>query len=406
MNTPAIREQFPILHRNSQSGMPLIYLDSAATSQKPNVVIDAMQAYYRHHNANIHRGIHTLAEEATSLYESARETSAQFIGASSPDEIIFTRNTTEALNLVAQAWGGKHLNAGDLVILTEMAHHANLVPWQMLAERKSLRLEFIPFDEQGTLDLAEYARLLEQSPKVVSFTHISNVLGTHNPAEHIIAQAKSVGAVTVLDAAQSVAQLPINVQALGVDFMAFSAHKMCGPTGIGVLYGKAERLAETPPLLGGGGMIRRVRLRSFETADVPARFEAGTPAIAEAIGMAAAMRFLAQIGMEEIHQHEQALVRYAWEKLSEVPSLRLLGPAADSRGGLATFIMEEIHAHDLAQELDRFGIAVRAGHHCTMPLHNKLGIAASVRASFYLYNTFEEIDHLVLALFKAREWLG
>jgi cysteine desulfurase/selenocysteine lyase len=406
MNIPAIREQFPILHRNSQSGMPLIYLDSAATSQKPNAVIDAMQAYYRHHNANIHRGIHTLAEEATSLYESARETTAQFIGASSADEIVFTRNTTEALNLVAQAWGGKHLKEGDLVILTEMEHHANLVPWQMLAERKNLRLEFIPFDEQGVLDLAEYARLLEQSPKLVSFTHISNVLGTHNPAEHIITQAKSAGAVTVLDAAQSVAQIPINVQALGIDFMAFSAHKMCGPTGIGVLYGKAERLAETPPLLGGGGMIRRVRLRSFEPADVPARFEAGTPAIAEAIGMAAAMRFLAQIGMEEIHQHEQMLTRYAWEKLSEVPGLRLLGPASNSRGGLTTFVMEEIHAHDLAQELDRFGIAVRAGHHCTMPLHNKLGISASVRASFYLYNTFEEIDHLVLALFKAREWLG
>ena len=402
LDVDQIRKDFPILSREVHPGVPLVYLDSTATSQKPRQVIEVIGNFYQHSYANIHRGIHTLAEEATALYEQARMNIAKFIGAQSPRQVIFTRNTTEAINLVAQSWGRTFLNNGDVVILTEMEHHSNLVPWQMLAEERGLRLEFIPVTRDGFLDINEYHRLLSFKPKLVAFTQISNVLGTINPAKEIIRLAHEVDAITLVDAAQSVPHYKVNVQDLDVDFYAFSGHKMCGPTGIGVLYGRKSILEAMPPFLGGGDMIKRVKLRSFVPNEIPHKFEAGTPAIGEAIGLNAAVEYLQGIGMEAIIAHEQEIISYALERLEEIPGLTVFGPGAAHKCGMASFVLKGVHAHDVAQVLDRDGVALRAGHHCAMPLHEKFQVPATVRASFYLYNTKKEVNQLVEAIYKVK----
>lgn len=401
-----IRADFPILAREIKPGKKLIYLDSTATAQKPAIVIESMDRYYRMNNANIHRGVHTLAEEATAGYEHARERIAHFIGAHSPREIIYTRNATEAINLVAYSWGRANLKNGDLVILTEMEHHSNLVPWQQLAAEVGIRLEFIPVTEDGLLDLSVYENLLKQEPKLVAFTHMSNVLGTITPAAEIIRLAHKVGAVTLIDGAQSVPHFAVNVKLLDVDFLAFSGHKMCGPTGIGILYGKEALLKAMPPFMGGGDMIRKVYLRTFTPNDLPAKFEAGTPAIAEAIGLGAAVEYLNKIGMERIAAHEHKLVEYALERLQEVSGLTIFGSPIHPRGGVVSFTLKGIHPHDVAQILDGEGIAVRAGHHCAMPLHDKFGLPATTRASFYLYSLYEEIDALVAGIEKVKRFFN
>jgi cysteine desulfurase / selenocysteine lyase len=400
LNIEEIRKDFPILDVEVSAGVPLVYLDSAATSQKPIQVIEALDTYYRTSNGNIHRGVHYLAERATAQYEEARAKIARFIGAAKPRECVFTRNATESINLVAQTWGRKFLNPGDLIVLTEMEHHSNLVPWQILAQEKSLRLEFVPVNENGELDQAEYDRLLEQHPKLVAFTQASNVLGTINPAREMIAKAKRAGAVTLVDGAQSVPHFPVSVTDLDVDFLAFSAHKMLGPTGIGLLYGKEELLNAMPPYMGGGDMIKKVYLRSFTANELPWKYEAGTPAIAEAIGFGAAVDYLEKTGMQAVAEHEQKIVKLAMRKLKCIPGLEIMGEKAAHRGGVVSFTLPGIHPHDVAQILDQSGVAVRAGHHCAMPLHDKYGITASTRASFYLYNTEADVDHLTTALQK------
>ena len=403
LDVEAIRADFPILAREIRSGVPIVYLDSTATAQKPVSVIKAMDDYYRRHNANIHRGIHTLAEEATALYESARERTADFVKASSAHEVIFTRNATESINLVAQTWGRSKLNAGDVVILTEMEHHSNLVPWQMLAMEKDIKLEFIPVSEDGRLDLETYGKLLNLNPKLVAFTQMSNVVGTITPAKKIIMMAHQVGAVTLVDGAQSVPHLAVDIEEMDADFLVFSGHKMCGPTGIGVLYGKETLLEAMPPYMGGGDMIKRVKLREFQSNALPHKFEAGTPAIAGAVGLGAAVDYLDMVGMESIAAHEHEVVSYAIERLEEIPGLWLFGPSADEKGGVAAFTMQGVHPHDVAQILDADGVAVRAGHHCAMPLHEKFNIPATTRASFYLYNTKAEVDRLVEGIYKVKE---
>lgn len=405
-NPYEIRKDFPILQRKTHDSVPLVYLDSTATSQKPLAVIEAMNAYYRRSNANIHRGVHTLAEEATAMYEAAREKIAKFINAPSARQIIYTRNTTESINLVAYTWARANLKAGDLVILTEMEHHSNLVPWYILQDERGIQFDFISVTEDGLLDLDSYRSLLARTPKLVAFTHMSNVLGTINPAADIIRLAHAAGAITVVDAAQSVPHLKVDVQALDADFLAFSAHKMCGPTGIGALYGKAELLEAMPPFLGGGDMIKEVKLRSFKPNNLPHKFEAGTPAIAEAVGFGAAVDYLTKVGMENIAAHEHEITEYALERLEEIPGVKLFGPSADKKGGVTAFTLAGVHPHDVAQILDRDGIAVRAGHHCAQPLHEKFGIPATSRASFYLYNTKEEVDKLVDGLYKVKELFG
>ncbi|GAB4453163.1 MAG: cysteine desulfurase [Anaerolineales bacterium] len=406
LNIQEIRKDFPILQRETTHGVRLVYLDSTATSQKPLAVIEAMNAYYRRSNANIHRGVHTLAEEATALYEEAREKIARFINAPSARQVIYTRNTTESINLVAYAWARANLKAGDLVVLTEMEHHSNLVPWQMLQAERGIELDFIPVTEAGLLDLDAYQTLLARTPKLVAFTHMSNVLGTINPAAEIIRLAHAAGAVTLVDAAQSVPHLKVDVQALDADFLAFSAHKMCGPTGIGALYGKADLLEAMPPFLGGGDMIKEVKLRSFRPNSLPHKFEAGTPAIADAVGFGAAVEYLSSIGMDAIAAHEHEITEYALERLEEIPGVKLFGPDAAHKGGVAAFTLDGVHPHDVAQILDKDGIAVRAGHHCAQPLHEKFGIPATSRASFYLYNTKEEVDLLVNGIYKVKEMFG
>lgn len=401
-----IRQDFPILGREIRPGIKLVYLDSTATAQKPESVLAAMDDFYRQSNANIHRGVHALAEESTALYEHARESIARFINAPSPRQVIYTRNTTESINLVAYSWARANLKPNDLVILTEMEHHSNLVPWQILAAEKGIRLEFIPVTSEGLLDLDDYVGLLYQDPKLVSFTHMSNVLGTINPVAKMIQMAHAVGAVTLLDGAQSVPHFKVDVQELDVDFMAFSAHKMVGPTGIGVLYGKTALLSAMPPFLGGGDMIKEVKLRSFRPNDLPYKFEAGTPAIAEAVGFGAAAEYLSGIGMDAISAHEHEITEYALERLEEIPGLKLLGPSADKKGGVAAFTLEGVHPHDVAQILDSIGVAVRAGHHCAQPLHEKFNIQATTRASFYLYTAKEEVDQLVKGIYKVKEYFG
>lgn len=406
LNVYEIRKDFPILDRETQGGARVVYLDSTATSQKPVQVIEAMNDYYRRSNANIHRGVHTLAEEATAMYEGARERIAKFINAASSREIIYTRNTTESINLVAYSWARANLKSGDLVILTEMEHHSNLVPWHMLQMERGIELEFIPVTEDGLLDLETYKSLLDRRPKLVSFTHMSNVLGTINPADEIIRLAHDAGAITLVDGAQSVPHLSVDVQALDADFYAFSAHKMCGPTGIGILYGKSALLDATPPFLGGGDMIKEVKLRSFRANSLPHKFEAGTPAIAEAVGFGAAVDYLSAVGMERIAAHEHEVTAYALDRLAEIPGVKLFGPSAEKKGGVAAFTLDGIHPHDVAQILDKDGIAVRAGHHCAQPLHEKFGIPATSRASFYLYTTKDEVDVLVTGLYKVKEMFG
>ena len=406
LNITEIRKDFPILERETRKGVRVVYLDSTATSQKPLQVIEAMNDYYRRSNANIHRGVHTLAEEATSMYEGAREKIARFVNAASAREIIYTRNTTESINLVAYSWARANLKAGDLVILTEMEHHSNLVPWHMLQMERGIELDFIPVTQDGLLDLETYKALLDRRPKLVSFTHMSNVLGTINPAAEIIRLGHEAGAIVLVDGAQSVPHLKVDVQALDADFYAFSAHKMCGPTGIGVLYGKTALLDSMPPFLGGGDMIKEVKLRSFRANTLPHKFEAGTPAIAEAVGFGAAVDYLTGIGMDKIAAHEHEITEYALERLEEIPGVKLFGPSADKKGGVAAFTLEGVHPHDVAQILDQDGIAVRAGHHCAQPLHEKFGLHATSRASFYLYNTKDEVNMLVNGIYKVKEMFG
>ena len=406
LDVDRIRADFPILDIEVRPGVPLVYLDSGASSQKPAQVIEAMSNFYRRKYSNIHRGVHTLAEEATADYEEARAKVAKFINAAKPREIIFTRNATEAINLVVNSWGRANLNAGDVVLLTEMEHHANLVPWQMLAAERGFRLEFIPVTEDGLLDTSQLPALLDMKPKIVGFTAMSNVLGTITPAAEIIKQAHDAGALTLIDGAQSVPHLSTDVKALNVDFLAFSSHKMLGPTGLGILYGKEELLDVMPPFLGGGDMIKRVKLRSFVPNELPHKFEAGTPAIAEAIGLGAAVDYLTDVSMQAITDHDHEITAYALERLEEVPGIWIFGPSADHKSSNASFTFEGVHPHDVAEILNRQGVATRAGHHCAMPVHEKFGIPATTRASFYLYNTREEVDHFIEALYKVKEIFG
>ncbi len=399
----SIIADFPILKTDAYLDVPLVYLDSAATSQKPVAVIKAMDDYYRTYNANVHRGIHRLSEDATAGYEGAREVIGRFVNAPDPATIIFVRNTTEAINLVAQSWGRTNLKPGDEILLTEMEHHSNIVPWQLLAQEKGSVIRYIPFDERGLLDLRNLSSLLTERTKIVAFSAMSNVFGTINPTKELVAAAHAMGAIALVDAAQSVPHLAVDVQDLDCDFLAFSGHKMCGPTGIGILYGKRALLEEMPPFLGGGDMILRVSLEGSSWNELPWKFEAGTPSIAEAIGLGAAVNYLDDVGMDNIHAHEQFITDYALEALSEINGLKVLGPPVSQRGGVAAFTLEGIHPHDISQVLDQDGIAIRAGHHCAMPLHTKLNLPASARASFYLYTRPDDIDQLVASLHRVRK---
>ena len=392
----ALRADFPILSTVVHGDKPLVFLDNAASTQRPRQVIDAIVATYEKHYANVHRGIHVLSEECTELYEQAREKVRAFVNAAAVEEIIFTPGTTAAINTVARSWGDANLKPGDEIVLSIMEHHSNLVPWQQLAERTGAVLRHIPITDDGLLMLDEYEKLLGERTRLVAVTAVSNVLGTINPIEEIARRAHDAGAVVLVDAAQHTPRLATDVQAWDVDFLAFSGHKMLGPTGVGVLYGKEALLDAMPPFLGGGSMINEVRLDRFTPAALPAKFEAGTPPIVPAIGLGAAIDYLNAVGLGAIHRHELQLTRYAYDALSQIEGLRILGPAPEHRTGLVSFAFERIHAHEFAQVLnDQFGVAVRAGHHCTQPLHTLLGITASTRASFYLYNTPEEIDRLI-----------
>jgi cysteine desulfurase/selenocysteine lyase len=395
----AIREDFPILHEKAH-GQPLIYFDNAATSQKPKTVLDALRRYYEHNNANVHRGLHELSSRATEAYEGSRRRVADYLGAASPDEIVFTRGTTESINLVAQAWGGKFLREGDVVLLTEMEHHSNLVPWQLLAERIGVRLRFLPVQDDGTLALDRLSSLLTREVKLFAFTHISNSLGTINPVAQLCEKARAIGTLTLVDAAQSVGHLPINVRELGCDFLAFSGHKMCGPTGIGALYARGEILNAIPPWHGGGEMIVSVTLERSAFKKAPHRFEAGTPNIAGAIGLEAAIDYIEQIGRPAIFEHDKQLAHYAMERLEELPGMRVLGPR-EERGALVGFVMKSAHPHDLTTFADRYGLALRGGHHCNQPLMRRFGLPGTTRASFYFYNTKEEIDRMIEILSDA-----
>jgi cysteine desulfurase/selenocysteine lyase len=404
LDVAAIRKEFPILSREVRPGVPLIFFDSAASSQKPESVIQSMDHYYRHYNANIHRGLHTLSEEATTAYEDARKRIARFINAPSSRQVIFTRNTTESINLVAYTWARSTLKAGDVILSTEMEHHSNIVPWQILAQQTGVEVRYVPVTDDGELNMDAFGRMLDEKVKLVTFMHKSNVLGTVQPVQQIVEAAHGIGALVLIDGAQSVPHMPVDMQALDADFFAFSSHKMCGPTGIGVLYGKRDLLEAMPPFMGGGDMIKRVELTGSQWNDLPHKFEAGTPAIAEGIGFGAAIDYLTQVGMEKIHAHENAITAYALERLAEVPGVRVLGPAdPEKRGGVTAFVMDDVHPHDTAEILNRYGIAVRAGHHCAMPLHQRYQIAASSRASFYLYNTFEEVDALIEGLYQVKK---
>src|ERR1700730_10326036 len=398
-----IRKDFPILARQVH-GKPLVYLDSTASSQKPVAVIEAMSSYYETTHTNVHRGVYEISEEATAKMERGRVKVARFINARQSKQVIFTRNTTESINLVAYSWGNANIKADDLIVLTEMEHHSNLVPWQLLAQRTGARLEFVPVTDDGLLRLDVYEQLLQQQPKMVAFTHMSNVLGSINPAGEMIAQAHAAGALVLLDAAQSVPHMPVDVQALDVDFLCFSSHKMLGPTGIGVLYGKRDLLEAMPPFMGGGDMIRTVGLRESTWNDLPWKFEAGTPAIAEAIGLGAAVDYLNALGMDNVLRPEQEITRYAMERLQTVPGLTIYGPGAEQRGGVISFTLGDIHPHDLASILDQeVGVAHCAVQHCASSLMERFGLAATARASFYLYTITDDVDMLVKGLHKALE---
>jgi cysteine desulfurase/selenocysteine lyase len=394
-----LRADFPILATTNRHGKPLIYLDSAATSLKPLAVIEAVDAYNREFTANIHRGIYELAEKATGLYEGARAKVAKLVNAREPAEIVFVRNATEAINLVAYSWGRRNIGRGDSIVLTEMEHHSNLVPWQLLVQEKDGDLEFVPITDDGELRLEVYEVLLSLRPKLVAFTHVSNMLGTINPVREMVELAHQAGALVLIDGAQAVPHLPVDVQDLDADFYVFSGHKMLGPTGSGALWARRELLETMAPFMAGGDMIREVHLRRSEWNEVPHKFEAGTPDIAAAIGLGAAADYLMGIGMDNVLAHEQELARHALEVLPrEVPGIELYGPAADRRGGVVAFNLPGIHPHDVAQILDSAGIAIRAGHHCTMPLHERFDMAATARASFNVYSVPEEIDVLAVGL--------
>ncbi len=398
----APRSDFPILARQV-NGKPLVFLDSAASSQKPTAVLEAMNQFATTSYANIHRGAYALSEEATRAYERARKSVAKFINARSAREVIFTRNATESINLVARTWAEANLKPGDVILATEMEHHSNIVPWQLAAARVGATVAYVPVTDSGELDMAAYERLLEQrQPRLVAITQMSNVLGTLPPVGEIVAKAHAAGALALVDGAQSVPHLPVDVRALDCDFLAFSGHKMLGPSGIGVLWARAEILEAMPPFLGGGDMIREVTLEGSTWNDLPWKFEAGTPAIIEAIGLGAAVAYLTALGMERVHAHERALTAYAMERLAAIPDLTLYGPPADRRGGVVSFTLGDIHAHDLATLLDGEGVAVRAGHHCAQPLMERYRIPATARASFYVYTTSAEIDALAEALERAR----
>jgi cysteine desulfurase / selenocysteine lyase len=402
-----IRDDFPIL-RQRIHGKPLIYFDNAATSQKPRVVIEALNDYYQRYNANVHRGIHSLAERATKEYERARETVARFINAPSPECVIFTRGTTEAINLVAYSWARTNLNKGDEILTTWMEHHSNTVPWYQACEQTAAVIKRIPLDERdGTLRLDDLDKLITDRTKLVAVTQQSNVLGTINPVRQIADAAHNKGAVVLVDGAQSVPHMAVDVQALDADFFMFSGHKMCGPTASGVLYGKKRLLEAMPPFMGGGEMIKEVLFDHADYNDLPYKFEAGTPNIAESIGLGVAVDYLQRIGLEKIRQHEKEITRYALQRLREFIEVRIFGPLdVEKRGGLVAFTFSDIHPHDLATFFDQEDVAIRAGHHCVMPLHKKLGIAATARASFYLYNTRDEVDVFIEALRKAKKFFG
>ena len=403
INLMQVREDFPILKRQV-NGKPLVYLDNAATSQKPTQVIKALEQYYLEYNANIHRGIHKLAEEATLAHEEAREKTAKFINARRTEEIVFVRNTTEALNLLAYAWGRRNVGKNDKIVLTIMEHHSNIVPWQMLAKEKEAKIEFIEIDKEGKLQEEQIREKIDSRTKIVAVTHASNVLGTINPVEAIGKAAHQVGALFVLDAAQSVPHMPVDVKKLDCDFMAFSGHKMMGPTGIGVLYGKKQFLEDTPPFLGGGEMIREVHTTDSSWKELPYKFEAGTPNIAGAIGLGIAIDYLNRLGMQHIHDHEMKITAYTLSKMEKINGLTYYGPKdVDQRVGVISFNLGDIHAHDMASLLDEEGIAIRSGHHCAQPLMEFLDIPAASRASFYIYNTKEEVDILINALEKAKK---
>ncbi|HEY8601548.1 MAG TPA: cysteine desulfurase [Thermomicrobiales bacterium] len=401
----AIRDDFPIF-AETVNGKPLTYLDSGATSQKPEVVLRALDDYYRHYNANVHRGIYQISERATAAYEEARHKVARFIGATDDREIVFTRGTTEGINLVAYSWGRTNVGAGDVVIVTEMEHHSNLVPWQMLAQERGATLAAIPLTDEGRLDLDAYDRLLADHAgrvKLVAVTHVSNTLGTINPVAEIARRAHAVGAVVLVDGAQGVPHLPVDVRDLGCDFLAFSGHKMLGPMGAGVLWGRRELLEAMPPFMGGGAMIKRVGLQSSTYADLPAKFEAGTPSVGDVISLGAAIDYLETIGMAAIQAHEQALSAYALGRLGGLAGLRIHGPQDTvDRVGVFSLTLDDIHPHDLASILDEEGVCVRAGHHCCQPLMDRYGLTATARASLYLYNTTEDVDRLATALERAK----
>lgn len=389
-----VRADFPILDQQVH-GHPLIYFDNAATSQKPRAVIEALRRFYERDNANVHRGIHELSNRATAAYEAARARAARFIHARSPEEIIFTRGTTESINLVAHAWGNANLRPGDVILLTELEHHSNLVPWQLLAQRTGARLAYVPVTgEQAELDLSRLDALLTPQVKLFAMVHISNSMGTVNPVAELCARARKRGIVTLVDAAQSAGHMPVDVQAIGCDFLAFSGHKICGPTGIGVLYGRAEILETMPPWQGGGEMILSVEYHRTEFKKPPHRFEAGTPDISGPIGLHAAMDYLDALGREHIWQHDQELAQYAYERLAALGKVRLFGPKT-GRGGLVSFLLNDVHAHDVVTLADRAGVALRGGHHCTQPLMRRLGIESTARASFYFYNTRAEVDRFI-----------
>jgi cysteine desulfurase/selenocysteine lyase len=399
-----VRRDFPILDQQVH-GRPLIYFDNAATTQKPAPVLEALRRYYERDNANVHRGLHELSSRATEAYEGARARVAQYLGAASADEIVFTRGTTESINLVAQAWGGKFLHPGDVILLTEMEHHSNLVPWQLLAERIGARLRFVPVRDDGTLALEQLDDLLTPEVKLFSFTHVSNSLGTINPVAELCAKARSVGAVTLVDAAQSAGHMPLDVHELGCDFLALSGHKMCGPTGSGVLYGRDEMLDAMPPWHGGGEMIVSVTLEKSSFKKAPHRFEAGTPNIAGAIGLAAAIDYIEGIGRAAISEHDSRLTQYAIDGFAALPGMRILGPPG-ARGAILGFVMDKVHPHDLTTFADQRGLALRGGHHCNQPLMRRFGLPGTTRASFYFYNTTQEIDRMIEILGEAARFFA
>jgi cysteine desulfurase/selenocysteine lyase len=412
LDVERVRKDFPALERLVHGDRPLVYLDNAATSQKPRQVLEALDDYYTQHNANVHRGIHTLAEEATALYEGARDKVAAFVNAADRGEVVFTKNSTEALNLAANtiAWGGsaiRGLREGDEIVVTEMEHHSNLVPWQMVAERTGAALRWLGLTDDGRLDLADLDTVVNERTRVVSFVLVSNILGTVNPAAEIVGRAREVGALVVVDASQAAPHMPLDVQALGADLVAFTGHKMCGPTGIGVLWGRREVLEDLPPFLGGGEMIEAVSMTGSTYAALPHKFEAGTPPIAQAVGLGAAVDYLSALGMDAVAEHEHAITAYALDRLQQVEGLRVVGPpTAQDRGAAVSFTLGDLHPHDVGQVLDELGIAVRVGQHCARPVCLRYGVPATTRASFYLYSTAADVDALVGGLEHVQRFFG